>query len=52
MSRAYLIERTHQICARYPIAGALRDLATLNASELSALIAFIEGHRALEAIAR
>jgi hypothetical protein len=50
MSRAYLVEWATQLCARYPIAGVIRDFATLNTSELTALIAFIEGHRALEAM--
>jgi hypothetical protein len=52
MSRAYLMEWAQQLCGRYQIVGVLRDLATLSTSELAALIAFIEGHRALEAMAR
>jgi hypothetical protein len=52
MSRSYVMEWAQQLCARYPIAGALRHLATLNASELTALIAFVESHRALEVLAK
>jgi hypothetical protein len=52
MSRAYLIEWAQRLCAHYPMAGALRNLATLNTSELSALIAFVESHRALEVLAK
>ncbi len=52
MSRAYLAEWAQRLCAQYPIAGALRNLATLNASELSALIVFVENHRVLEAMAQ
>jgi hypothetical protein len=52
MSRAYLIECARRLCAQYPIASALTNLATPYLSELSALIAFVESHRALEVLAK
>jgi hypothetical protein len=52
MSRSYVMEWAQQLCARYQIAGALRDLASPNAPELTALIAFIESHWALKAMVR
>lgn len=52
MSRGYLHEWAAQLCARYPAMGAIHDLAHLSTAELSGLIAFLEAHRALEAMAQ
>jgi len=50
VSRAYLLEWAAQLCARFPAMGAVHDLAYMTTAELSGLIAFLEAHRALEAM--